>query len=296
VLPAAMPLTGSTNIPVCLVGGPPCTDGQTSAGCDALDIDYCVPAKACGSCAYADWESCVKTKLTAPNLTTGIPYATCALAMEADGRECSDSNRRKAELDLSALLGTNATKCTSIRVDAAMLPLGPFESKIIVNGATLELVSFQEPCKIEVQLSGDFMRSVTGAPLHLLDVALDNGKHMILPFVLQGTDDACATDTICRLPPIDAIETMLQCAKPATDTTTCTGAMQCPDNAVVCGARCCGRGESCVDGECRCGDGAHCVGDSSSCVPTSASPAPPADGCGEVCCGSGPNTPACPIP
>jgi hypothetical protein len=295
VLPVSAPLnSGQTTSAICVVGGPPCTDGQTSTGCDALDIDYCAPTKACASCQYQNWQDCAQLKLTAPHQTTGIPYAICAIAMEADGQECSDSSRRKAELDLGALLGSNATKCTSIRVDAATLPLGPFESKVTVNGATLELVSFQEPCKIEVQWSGDFMRSVTGAPLQLLDVALDNGKHMLLPFVVHGTDDGCSTGSLCRLPPIDSLETMLQCARPATDTTTCTTAMQCPDNAVACGARCCGRGESCVDGECRCGDGAHCVGDGRACVPLAANPTN--TGCGDVCCGSGPNTPACPLP
>ena len=204
--------------------------------------------------------------------------------MQLNGAECADSSRRESEIDLSGLLANaDGTKCKSIRVHELTQPIGPFVDKLDIRGATLELANFQEPCKVTMKWSGNYDRTL-GPQTLALDVALDNGKHLVLPFLVRGADN-CTNATDCRLSPFDPdLETMIACTKPAVDTTTCTTTTNaCPNGAVACGARCCGQGESCVDGQCRCGDGTHCPGDGG-CF-SSGNPSVPT-GCGDVCCDS----------
>lgn len=288
VIPIQTPVFNATGpLQVCLLGGPACTDGGLpSVNCDPLDVDYCMPSKACGC---FDWNTCT-TQIDPRNMPT-VPFVNCLMAVGANGTECPDSAKRDAEIDLGMFIsGGGGTKCTSIKVHELMLPLGPFDDHIIVGGATFELANFQN-CKVDVKWFDDYMRTLQGHSA-LLDVALDNGKHMLVPLLVRPSELACESQSTCRVMQFDPNDTMLLCAKPAMDSTTCIAtAAQCPDSAAACGARCCGRGERCVDGECRCGDGTHCA-DDTFCV-SAAMTNPPSSTCGDVCCSSGPGTPAC---
>jgi hypothetical protein len=268
--------TGATGY-VCLLGGLPCTEGVATQGCAALDVDYCVPMRACGCGSDI---ACIATKLTDPDVSVTV-HELCTVSMQLDGKECADSSKRETEIDLSGLLTSGGgTKCTSIRVHDLTLPFGPFVDKLDLRGATLELGNFQQPCLVTMKWSGDYERSL-GPQTLALDVALDNGKHLVLPFLVRGTDN-CTNATSCRLSQFSVdTETMFACTKPAVDTTTCiTTNNSCPNATAACGGRCCGPGERCVDGQCRCGDGTHCG--EGTCY-SSGDPSIPM-GCGDVCC------------
>ncbi|HTL35265.1 MAG TPA: hypothetical protein VL326_19185 [Kofleriaceae bacterium] len=291
VTPVPPVMNGTTTSPICLIGGPPCTDGTPTQGCEPLDIDYCAPAKTCGSCAYPnDWETCARVKVTNPDTTLVVPFVNCTFAMNLDGTECSDGNLRRTDMNLDGLLTNGGgTKCTKIQLHTLAMPLGPFVDKLDVAGLTVEVANFQQPCSVEVRWSGNFMRGI-GPQTIGLDAALDNGKHMVFPLVFHGTD-ACTNPSSCKLTIPDPTESMLQCAKPTVDTTTCTvSTPACYQGGVTCGARCCAPGENCRDGACHCGDGPAC-GDAA-CVSASPNPAP-SDGCGDACCGSIPGLPGC---
>ena len=288
VAPAPPVVTSNGTMPgVCLLGGPPCTDGQAATGCEYLDTDYCVPQALC-SCT--DWETCTRVKISSADTATGVPYVACNIAMQLDGGQCGDSSFRSADIIATDFIQGGATKCKSITVSDTMLPLA-FTNKMTIGGATLEIKDFQEPCSATLDWSGDYMRAAGMLHGLLLDLELDNGKHMVVPYVIHMADSCLKPSACTRMIP-NTGESMLTCARPAPDSTTCLAQTSCPNGGIMCGARCCGRGENCMDGECRCGAAPHCVGDTHFCV-TSSGGNPGITGCGDVCCGL-PGTPMCP--
>lgn len=282
---------GTTPPQICLLGGPACTDGQTSQGCEYLDVDYCAPMALCNACAGQDWDTCPKVKILAAETTTGIPYVGCNIAMQIDGTQCPDASKRSADIVATDFVAQGGgTKCLSMTISEPTLPLA-FKTKLVIGGATLELTNFKDDCSATLEWSGNYMRTLGAAHGLLIDLALDNGKHMVVPFALHFAD-SCINGTACTRNIPSTTESMLQCASSTQDAaTTCTAQTECTNGGIACGGRCCGKGENCTGGVCRCGAGPHCVGDTHFCVTSSANPG--ITGCGDVCCGL-PGTPACP--
>lgn len=266
---------------LCLLGGPICNEmtAITVVTCDPLDVDYCAPNKLCAVCPDGGFD-CIKNAIQQASI--GPPQMNgveCFIPMNLDGSVCDDSSRRRAELDLGGLLQGSETKCVDVEISELALPISLRQS-LSFAGATINVRNFNEPCRVEIEWSGRYDRNVGGKEhLLLVEAELDNGKHIVAPFYLHMAE-TCIGSMRCSPVVPDLFDSMFQCVKPAMNSTTCAPTAASCNGGIACGARCCGPGESCRDGECRCGDGPHCA-DGGSCVDA------PTAGCGTQC---GPRT------
>ncbi len=271
---AADNLTG-----ICMLGGPICNENPSTqpVSCEPLDVDYCVPKKLCGACPNGDFE-CIKTVFgdAAMNGTPVMNGLDCTIPMNPDGSECDGEDRRRADLDISALVANTDTSCRDVEISEAALPISLHHSLPITN-ATINVRDFREPCSVTMEWGGHYMRTAGNVRTLIAEVELDNGKHIVAPMILRF-GDTCLLPMKCTTVVPDPFDPMFDCVKPSENSMTCPKAdplAQC-GGGVLCGARCCGVGESCENGECRCGDGPHCTGDHA-CIDTTS------DGCGTRC-------------
>jgi hypothetical protein len=271
---AADNLTG-----ICMLGGPICNEGApaTAVSCEALDADYCVPRKLCTVCPDGNFD-CIKTAF-GDAAASGTPIMNgldCTIPMNPDGSACDDDDRRFADLDISALVANTDTLCRDVEIADGVLPLTLHHS-LSITDATINVRDLKEPCNVTIEWSGHYMRTAGQVRTIVAEVALDNGKHVVAPFILRF-GESCARPMTCTTVVPDLFDPMFDCVKPAEDSKTCPmpdPLMKC-GGGVLCGARCCGIGESCEKGECRCGDGPHCV-DDHACVDAGST------GCGTRC-------------
>lgn len=254
---AANNLTG-----ICMLGGPICNEASsaTVTTCEVLDVDYCVPKKLCGVCPNGDFD-CIKTAF-ADAAMSGTPVVNgldCTIPMNADGSECDPEDRRNADLDISALVANTETKCRDVEIAAGVLPISLHHSLPITN-ATINVRDFKEPCNVSIEWGGHYDRTAGTTHTLIAEVELDNGKHIVAPLILRF-GDTCERPMTCTTVVPDPLDPMFDCVKPTENSTTCEGEPLSVCQGTLCGARCCGVGESCVNGECRCGDGPHCIDD-----------------------------------
>lgn len=254
---AANNLTG-----ICMLGGPICneTGTTTSDSCEVLDADYCVPKKLCNACPNGDF-ACIKNTF-GDAAGTGTPVMNgldCTIPMNTDGSECSSGDRRSADLDISALVANSETKCRDVTIAEGVLPISLHHS-LPITTASINVLDFKEPCNVTIEWGGKYDRNAGVTRTLIAEVELDNGKHIVAPFILRFAD-SCARAMTCTTVVPDPLDPMFDCVKPAENSMTCTppNPVTLCGNAIQCGARCCNTGESCENGECRCGDGAHCI-------------------------------------
>jgi hypothetical protein len=271
---AANNLTG-----ICMLGGPVCNEaGPTSAdGCESLDVDYCVPKKLCAACPNGDFD-CIKT-VFGDAAASGTPVMNgldCTIPLNPDGSECDGDDRRFADLDISALVANSETKCRDVEIGEGTLPLTLHHS-LPITDATINVRDFNEPCNVRIEWGGHYMRTAGDVRTIVAEVELDNGKHILAPFILRF-GESCLRPMTCTTVVPDPFDPMFDCVKPTEDSMTCSP----PDplatcgGGELCGARCCNVGEACVDGACRCGAGPHCLS-AQDCIDA------PSAGCGTRC-------------
>jgi hypothetical protein len=179
--------------PVCMIGGPICTDGepQTATSCSRLDEDYCIPSPLC-ECAPRD-AFCLGGKLLSGTNDGTLTTVRCVIPIDASGNLCTGST--KASLDASALVALE-THCKSIRFLERFIA-GQELSDATEFGANamLKLTNFAQPCSVDVAWEGTTTQNIT---IKMLDFEIDNGKHIALPLRATAVSN-CAEPFACVL-------------------------------------------------------------------------------------------------
>lgn len=266
----------ATTHSLCLLGGPPCTESGITPGpaCDYLDEDYCAPLELC-TCAPAD-AACI-TSVIAQGVPGTLSHLRCTLPLQPDGSICPDFDPATAKLDAATMVQGSSTKCKRIGLHEPMSIRGGFSDHVQLGTGTFELTSFDQPCETTIEWSGRLPANDDVPPYMFAELELDNGKHLVLPLVIETAD--CARPPACAAIRVEAgatMETMFECTAPAPSSESCQPSDTCP--GPICGGTCCGAGEACVDGVCRCGTTSRCAADQICGASLDA------EGCGSFCC------------
>ncbi|NVB79045.1 MAG: hypothetical protein HOV81_11655 [Kofleriaceae bacterium] len=272
LLPVATPKS------ICMLGGPPCTEAGITPGqeCDYLDEDYCAPLQLC-ACAPAD-AACITSAIAQGVSSNTLSHLRCTLPVQPDGSICPDHDPAIAKLDAGAMVQGGSTKCKRIALHDPMSLRGGFSDHVQFGTGTFKLTSFDQPCEAAIEWSGMLpLNPGGGASYMFAELELDNGKHLVLPLVIEPGE--CARPPSCAAFRIEGgitTETMFECTAPAPSSASCQASDVCP--GPVCGGTCCGAGEACVEGVCRCGPTSRCAADQ-----ICGGGVDPA-GCGSFCC------------
>jgi hypothetical protein len=270
--------SSGTGTSICMLGGPTCSEvGGSTRTCDLLDQAYCAPMPLCSSCAPWD-QACVASKIGA-TAGTGIPRVSCELSLTPSGTPC-DGSEIQVAVDASAFLANKTAQCRDVELNDVRTPLGAFAHSVEVDSAKLEITSSDASCSIGLKFTGQITQGGRTEPL-LFDLALDNGKHLVIPFavtLLVGTDQCAAPHCQVSLDSAAASDPMFSCAGSTTPPPgACDGQGSCLSGP-PCGTGCCNSGESCINGQCKCGTSPPCGG-GFTCNAGLISP-----GCGSICC------------
>jgi len=124
-----------------------------------------------------------------------------------------------------------------------------------------------------------FAGKITQGPrgvAYLADIALSNGKHLMVPLrVKVNVGDGCTVQSTCLV--MAPGDTMFACADRTGTPSACAGNGMCA--GPPCGGGCCTTGEMCINNVCRCGSGLGCGPTGQECARGMVSP-----GCGAECC------------
>lgn len=263
---------------VCRIQGPPCSETSVlpPSDCVPLPEDYCLPSQLCNCTPTID-PACFERVFAESLMPGGVPmsHLDCTIQIDAEGRRCDSVI---ADARGKYQLGT--TQCTDIRFADLAIPFGPFVTEALLPSSqvTLQLRNFAQPCQVELDFQGSTM---PGVRLGLIELALDNQSHLVLPARLEFVSNGCMIRSTCDFHDQSALEGITKCV--AALPTTCNASEQCFNGGTYCGDICCEPGETCTPTGCMCGIHDACEpGDR--CIQTIFN----SDNCGTQCCGSTP--------
>jgi hypothetical protein len=183
--------------PVCMIGGPACTDGAlpTSTACARLVEDHCLPTSLC-ECAPAD-AGCLFGKLTTGTSSGEVTAYRCTVPIDQTGALCP--NVASAQFDGSLFLGPGTT-CKSIRfLDRFLSDMFLTDSVSFDATVKLLLSSFRAPCTVDLGWEGAVLSPATmHTTVTAVDIELSNGRHLDIP-VRVDTVMNCAESFTCNL-------------------------------------------------------------------------------------------------
>lgn len=275
VLPA--PLPGRVES-ACLLGGPECTEDPQSPReqCVPVVEPRCVSSLLCQCAGTANFGACVDDVVAEGIASATLPHLKCSIQVDADGYRCDDT---PIEADAGAYLSSSgSTKCTGIGIDEWAAPVGPFGSALVIDETSkLKLVTFDQPCKVDLLLEGN---TTTQSVLAAAEIDLDNGTHLVVPARFDFHAGGCAESSRCEFFASDANDSLWECLDR-------DAALSCVPDPIamcagpMCNGECCGAGEMCTPNGCSCAGGKSCreLGD------TCQSNVATQDQCGTVCCG-----------
>jgi hypothetical protein len=267
-----LPDNGGSATVVCKLGGPTCSEtGGSTMPCAPLDTAYCAPSALC-NCAPWD-EACVRNEIALS--FDAMPLIRCEVPLKVDGAPCDGSSELHVPIPSSMLVANTASTCEDAMINDVATPLGAFARSVMLGGATLTMKKSGTPCATELVYSGKVASSQMSSLL--VDLALDNRNHLVVPMQLKlivgGCDDV---GPLCSV--TVTTDSMFTCARPTTSGSLCGSQGGC--GGPMCGNVCCTTGEQCVNGVCMCGPNPGCTS-GYECAAGLISP-----GCGSICCGS----------
>jgi hypothetical protein len=179
------------------------------------------------------------------------------------------------------LTGTPRT-CSAIRFNDLELPLGTFGSTLQIDATSKVVVqNVHAPCAADIVFEGQTTSQVA---LGLVELAMDNAHHLVLPARFELKHDCQATAS-CSIYPTSTGETINSCISSSNPTTGCGPVGNC--GGPLCQSQngttwCCKQGERCgvTENTCTCGFGPGCL-DNEICGTGG-----PQGGsaCGSICC------------
>jgi len=235
---------------LCRLGGPTCSEvGGTTRACALLDQEYCAPSAFCLVCA--PWNvDCINAQIQS---STSMPSIACDLPLAADGSPCGGSSETRVGIDARPFLGLSPTRCKDITFNDVGTPLGMFSHSTDIDNASLDFKNVNNDCSFELALSGTITQGSRSEPF-LADLALDNGKHLMIPLRVNLIVGECVQQPRCMMTVTP--DPMFECAQVAGTSPCAPQMIGC--RGPSCGTVCCGLGEQCVGGQCRCGAGSPC--------------------------------------
>jgi hypothetical protein len=184
--------------PVCMMGGPVCTDGepQTSLSCGRIDEDYCVPTTLC-DCAPREF-GCLFGKLATGTNDGTVTTLRCTVPVDQAGKLCAGLTT--AALDGSALL-SSGTQCKSIRFLDAFLAAAQSLSDTTEFDATvtLKLSNFTQPCRADMLWEGAVLSPTTmHTTVNMVSFEIDTGRNIAIPLRVSTVAN-CNEQFACNL-------------------------------------------------------------------------------------------------
>jgi hypothetical protein len=197
--------------PVCMMGGPNCTDGvpMTASTCGRLDEDYCLPSSMC-ECAPRD-ALCIGRKFLMGTNDGTVTTFRCSVPITETGTVCPGGATTVLDgRDLLAI-GTN---CTSIRFLDQFFAGPVLGDTLAFETATLALSGFGNGCTVQIGLLGSLPNPAsTHTTFTMVDLAVDTGQHIALPLRVSTVTD-CTQPFKCALVQASTNDAVYLCGRP----------------------------------------------------------------------------------
>jgi hypothetical protein len=204
----------------CLLGGQACVDGvgSTSGVCVPLTTTYCLPMDTCSCVSNPDpnsIEACFDPTATA--------HLECVVYNGDTGTPCVGIGRPTfGALPLGGFFNASTKQCTGLAFAdpsvTAVVPAATFtfpSATAAFTGANVK--SSQGLCAADLEWVSGTFPSTTVTTWKLVDVAIENGKHMLIP--TKFTFGACTAITatsdgiICQaVTPTTSTKSLTNCA------------------------------------------------------------------------------------
>jgi hypothetical protein len=203
-----------------------------------------------------------------------MPMIRCDVPLKIDGTPCNGSSELHVPIASDVFISNSPSGCVDARINDVATPLGAFARSVAIGGAMLGVKLVGDSCATELVYTGKLTTSLT-SPL-LVDLALDNNKHLVVPLRIKFIGGGCAAaGPMCSVTRV--ADAMFTCANHMPPASSCPSQAGC--GGPFCGGVCCTTGEQSVNDMCMCGSGPGCTA-GLECAAGLTSP-----GCGSKCCG-----------
>lgn len=165
--------------PVCLLGGPACSEvGATTQACIPVTPTHCASKAMCSETCRTSLKSCVQSM--------SIATVKCRIPTDDLGRPCADA--ATLSMDFQALVSGSQNTCLPPSF-SSVVPPPAFASPATIDGVTLTVQGDPSACMADVEWTG--LHGI-GAVFGLVAVPFNNDTASVLGLLLEFEPAACA--------------------------------------------------------------------------------------------------------